>query len=635
MHSFGVAGRACRALLGLRIEDPDPHGHNHTNTTKIPTRTRSLPPALLKGYPFLFFSFRGISTKIIGKISQFLSPPEIENPVKNLSLSLAISVFALATLVSAQTQNAVSAPTSAPTTASTVSRTTKAVHYRLQGGTTKVDFRGTDLLQRASGEAKVEGKKTNFEIDAKFQGLEEATKFGLEFLTYVAWAVSPQGRPVNLGELTLDHSGNAHVKAYTDLQTFGMIVTAEPYFAVTQPGNMVVMESASVSGGGENIDAKYELVTRGTYSSTNTHIQDAIFGIDNKTPLELFEARNAVRIARIAAGDKYASSILPKANQQLMHAEELYRQKQKKEAVGVAAKEATETAEEARLMAVKQKAEDEAQAAAAAREAKARADAEAEAKRRAEAEAARAQAETARAQAEQARLQAEQARAQAEQAKAEAERMKQEAVAAAQEAALQKEAAEKAKSEAVAQQQVLSAETDKARAAAAQSDNLRQQAEKEKQELRARLLQQLNSILATRDSARGLVANMSDVLFRSGSFELLPGARERLAKVSGIVLAYPSLHVAVEGHTDSVGSDEYNQDLSEHRAQSVRDYFVQQGIRASAIEFRGFGKSQPIASNDTAEGRQQNRRVELVLSGDAIGNAGDEVPSPNATAQNK
>jgi outer membrane protein OmpA-like peptidoglycan-associated protein len=551
--------------------------------------------------------------------------------MKNLSLSLAILVCAVATLAAAQTQNSAPAPGIASTAVSTVSRTTKAVHYRLQGGTTKVDFQGTDLLQRASGEAKVEGKKTNFEIDAKFQGMEDATKFGLEFLTYVAWAVSPQGRPVNLGELTLDHNGSAHIKAYTDLQTFGMIVTAEPYFAVTQPGNMVVMESASVSGGGENIDAKYELVTRGTYSSTNTHIQDAIFGIDNKTPLELFEARNAVRIARIAAGDKYASSILPKANQQLLHAEELYRQKQKKETVGVAAKEATETAEEARLMAVRQKAEDEAQAAAAAREAKARADAEAEAKRRADAEAARAQAETARAQAEQARLQAEQARAQAEQAKAEAERMKQEALAAAQEAGRQKEAAEKAKSEAVAQQQVLSAETDKARAAAAQSENLRQQAEKEKQELRARLLQQLNSILATRDSARGLIANMSDVLFRSGSYELAPGARERLAKVSGIVLAYPSLHVAVEGHTDSVGSDEYNQELSEHRAQSVRDYFVQQGIPAGAIEFRGFGKSEPIASNETAEGRQQNRRVELVLSGDAIGNVGEEA-GPNQTA---
>jgi outer membrane protein OmpA-like peptidoglycan-associated protein len=535
-------------------------------------------------------------------------------------LSLAIIVFAAAALAAGQTQTApatTTATSSAAMPVATVSRTTKAMHYRLQGGSTKVDFRGTDLLQGASGEAKVDGKKINFEIDAKFQGVEDATKFGLEYLTYVLWAVSPQGRPVNLGEVYLDHRGSAQVKAFTDLQTFGMIVTAEPYFAVTQPGNMVVMESVSISGAAtENIDARYELVTRGTYSSTNAHIEGAIFGIDSKTPLELFEARNAVRIAHIAAADKYAASILSKAGQQLMHAEDLYRQKQNRAAVEAAAKEATETAEEARVMAVKQKAEEEAQAAAAAREAKARADADAEAKRRADAEAARAQ--------------AEQARAQAEQAKAEAERMKQEAQAAAQEAARQKDEAEKAKAEAVAQQQALAAETEKAKAAAAQSENLRQQAEQEKAELRARLLQQLNQVLATRDSARGLITNMSDVLFRSGSYELLPGARERLAKVSGIVLAYPSLHLAVEGHTDSVGGDEYNQNLSERRAESVRDYFVQQGIQAGSIVARGFGKTEPIASNDTPEGRQQNRRVELILSGEAIGTDDKLAPAPAA-----
>ena len=555
--------------------------------------------------------------------------------MKNLSLAIVL-VTAVASAQIAQPAS------SAPSTAATVTRTTQAVHYRLQGGTTKVDFQGTDLLQRASGEAKVEGKKTNFQIEVKFQGLEDATKFGLEYLTYVLWAVSPQGRPVNLGEVTLEH-GNAHIKAFTDLQAFGMIVTAEPYFAVTAPGNMVVMESAPLNGAGtQNIETKYDLVSRGTYSSTNTHIQDAIFGIDSKTPLELFEARNAMRIARIAAADKYASFIISKAGQQLMHAEEIYRQKQNRAAIEAAAKEATETAEEARLMAVKQKAEDEAQAAAAAREAKARADADAEAKRRAEAEKAPAQAQA--------------DRAAAEQAKAEALKMKQEAEAAALEAARQKVAAEKATAEAVAQQQLLAAETDKARQAAAQSDSLRQQAETarqqaeratqeaekatqqaeyEKQELRARLLQQLNSILATRDSARGLVANMSDVLFRSGSFELLPGARERLAKVSGIVLAYPTLHVAIEGHTDSIGSDDYNQQLSEHRAQAVRDYFVQQGINSATVEARGYGKTEPIASNDTTEGRQQNRRVELILSGDAIGNAGEAPPQTAATHQNQ
>ncbi len=554
--------------------------------------------------------------------------PRLRTSVKNLSLAILFAASAAfaqtATPVpSAQsassqqsapaTQAAATPSTSAATAEPTVSRTTKAVHYRLQGGSTKVDFHGTDLLEHATGEARVEGKKTNFLIEVKFQGMEDATKFGLEYLTYVLWAVSPQGRPVNLGEVTLEH-GNAHLKASTDLQTFGMIVTAEPYFAVTAPGNMVVMESAPVTETGtENIEARYDLVSRGTYSSTNTHIQDAIFGIDNKTPLELFEARNAMRIARIAAGDKYAAFIISKAGQQLMQAESAYRQKQNKAAVEALAKEATETAEEARLMAVKQKAEDDAQAAAAAREAKARAEADAEAKRRADAEAARVEAEKAR---------------------AEALRMKQEAEQAAAEAARQKAEAEKATAEAVAEQQKLAQEKEQAQQAAQQSELLRQQAEKEKQqaenekqELRARLLQQLNSILATRDSARGLVANMSDVLFRSGSFELLPGARERLAKVSGIVLAYPSLHVTIEGHTDSIGSDEYNQQLSERRAQAVRDYFVQQGINSASVEAHGYGKNEPIASNETPEGRQQNRRVELILAGDAIGTGEQQTSS--------
>ena len=551
-------------------------------------------------------------------------------------LALAFTLLAAAALASAQTQptspsnytttqtvttttvqtTSNSTPTPAPVPA--VSRTIKATHYRLQGGSAKIDFHGGDQMQHASGEAKVEGKKTNFEIDAKFQGFEDATKFGLEYLTYVLWAISPQGRPVNLGELTLDHHGNAQVKAYTDLQTFGMVVTAEPYFAVSQPGNLVVAESNSLSGASTDVDAKYELAPRGTYSATNSHINDAIFGIDTKTPLELFEARNAVRIAHIADADKYAASILSKAGQQLLNAETLYRQKQKKEAVSVAAKEATETAEEARLMAVKKKAEEDAQAAAAAREAKARADAAAEAQRRVEADAAR--------------QAADKARLEAEQAKAEAERMKQEAVAAAQEAARQKEEAEKAKQAAIDQQQALAADAAQARLDAQKADSLRQQAEREKQDLRARLLQQLNSILATRDSARGLVANMSDVLFRSGSFELAPGARERLAKVSGIVLAYPSLHVSIEGHTDSVGGDDYNQTLSERRAQAVRDYFVQQGIASNNVEAHGFGKNEPIASNDTPEGRAQNRRVELVLSGDAIGNTLDEPTQSPATS---
>jgi len=523
--------------------------------------------------------------------------------VRNL-LPVTTFVCALAMLAPAQTQ-----PAAKPTT---VVRTTKALHYRPQGSSVKIAFQGTDAMSSATGEAKVEGKKTNIEIDAKFQGLEDATKFGLEYLTYVLWAVSPQGRAVNLGELTVDH-GKGRLKTYTDMQTFGMIVTAEPYSAVSQPGNTVVLENIFVEGaGGEEITTKYELLGTGTYSSVNTHIQDAIFGIDPNTPRELFEARNAVRIAHIANADKYAPSIVAKADLQLKEAESAYRGKQDKRSIEAAAREAAQTAEESRVMAVKQKAEEETQAQAAAekraadeRAAKARTDAEAQSRARAEAEAARAQAEAAKA----------------------------EALQAAQEAARQKQEAEQAKAEALAQQQALAAEADKARQAAAQSEQMRQQAEKEKQELRARLLQQLNTVLATRDSARGLIANMSDVLFKSGSFELLAGARERLAKVSGIVLAYPSLRLSVEGHTDSVGSDDYNQQLSERRAEAVRDYMVQQGIASDAVSASGFGKTAPVATNDTPEGRQQNRRVELVLSGEAIGSIADANLDGNALSK--
>lgn len=510
-----------------------------------------------------------------------------------------------------------------PGSIQSVSRTTKARNYRRAGGFARVYFQGTEIMPRASGEARVLTKSTRIEIDAKFADLEDATKFGFEYLTYVLWAISPQGRAVNLGEVVLKH-GSGEVKAITDMQTFGMVVTAEPYFAVTQPGDVVVLENAldaDLQGKVENIGAKYELVARGIYSSSNTKIENAIFGIDRKTPLQLFEARNAVRIAHIAGADKYAGSTLAKAEQQLKSSEAVYRQRGDKKSVEAAARETVETAEEARVMAVQQKAEEDARAQAAAekraaqeREAKARADADAEIQRR---------------------QQAEQARVQAEAAQAAAERMKLEAEKAAQESARQKKEAERARADALAQQQAAQAAAEQAgrekaaalvqqRAAEAQAEKARQaaeQAESEKAELRARLLNQLNSILQTRDSARGLIVNMSDVLFDTGSYTLKPGAREKLAKISGIVLAHPGLSLEIEGHTDSVGTDEFNQQLSERRADSVRDFLAQQGVPASSITARGFGKTQPVTSNDTADGRQRNRRVELVVNGEAIGTA--------------
>jgi outer membrane protein OmpA-like peptidoglycan-associated protein len=509
------------------------------------------------------------------------------------------------------------AQTYAPAKATLVSHQMKAINYR-NASSSKVDMQGTELMPTANGEANVKSRTGRVEVDLKLSGLEAANRFGMEYLTYVMWAISPQGRAVNMGELVLDH-GQAKLKATTELQTFGLVVTAEPYFAVTQPGSLVVSENvlrSDTAGREEPIQFSYELLGRNAYSSTNARIDNAIFGIDPRTPLELFEARNAVRIARNANAEKYSSSALANAEHSLQQAESAYSSKANKTSVATYARDAAQTAEDARVMALKKQEEERLSQEASAREAQARAQAQAEAQRRAQAEADRAKAEADRAEAQRMRQEAEEEAQAAAKAKAEAETARQAAVE-------QQQAA-------IAQQQQLAAEADKARAAAAEADRLRQQAEKDKADLRARLLQQLNSVLETHDTARGLIANMGDVLFETGKYELKPEARERLARVSGILLAYSSLKVAIEGHTDSVGTDDYNQRLSEQRAEAVRVYLVSQGVAAQSVTARGLGKSQPIASNDTPDGRQRNRRVELVLSGDAIGTDVASMGAPGA-----
>jgi len=500
-------------------------------------------------------------------------------------------------------------------TSKVVSRTTKAVDYRHRGGSTKVDLRGTELMPQAKGEAKVESRTGRLEIDAKLSGLEPANKFGLEYLTYVLWAITPEGRANNLGEVVLDN-GKSEMHATTGLQAFGLIITAEPYFAVTQPSDLVVAENVvrqDTKGREEAIDVKYELLPKGLYAAQVEPIKDVVYGIDSKAPLDLFEARNAIRIARDSKADQYAASSFAKAEADLKQAEDYYRRKQGRTPIGTVAREAVQTAEESRVMSLKRQEEERVakeKEAAAGREAQARAEADAESRRREQAEA---------------------ERTAAEQAKAEAERAKREADLAAQKAAQEKQEAQAAQAEALAQQQALQAENEKTRAQAEEAELGRQKAESEKAEMRARLLKQLNAILVTRDTARGLIATMPDVLFETNRYTLRPAARESLAKVAGILLAYPDLRLEVDGHTDSVGSDAYNQELSEKRAASVRDYLVQQGIPIASVTVQGLGKTQPVASNATAAGRQQNRRVELVVSGEVIGTKiGSDIVVPNA-----
>ena len=495
-----------------------------------------------------------------------------------------------------------------------VSRTTKAINYHHRSGSTHIDFRGTELMPAARGEAKVESRLGSTKVETRLDHLSPANQYGPEYMTFVLWAITPEGRAVNLGEVVLQ-GDHADLLSTTDLQSFGLIVTAEPYFAVTQPSDVVVAENFvrnDTSGTIEQVDAKYELLQRGQYILDRGKYRPV--KVDPKGPLQLAEAENALEIARIAGADRYAADTLQKAQIDLQNARDFLRGNHDRKRSETNAREAAQMAEDARLISVK-KIQDEQlaaeRAAAAQREAEARAKAEKSA--------------------EEARLQ-QQRRSEAEAERLAAVQAKQDAQAAADRAAQERAAADAARAAAIEQQNILRAEADRSRLDAQQAQEAKQQAEAEKTQLRERLRQQLNLILETRETARGLIVNISDVLFDFNKYTLKPGAREKMAKVSGILLAYPGLKIQVEGHTDSIGSDEYNMKLSEERADAVRDYLIQQAVPSASVSAVGLGKEGPVASNDTAAGRQRNRRVELIVSGSPIG---IDLTEPSAASPNR
>jgi outer membrane protein OmpA-like peptidoglycan-associated protein len=486
---------------------------------------------------------------------------------------IALSLSAVAQ-TNAQTTTALEPMSRTPTfRVVVVSRTTPAVNYRHHSGATKVDFAGTNLMPTANGEAEVNSKRGTIEIKAEFGNLDKPTTFGNEYLTYILWAISPEGRAVNLGEVLVGGNSRSKLHVTTDLQAFALIVTAEPYYAVRQPSNVVVLENVirkDTKGTIETVDAKYELMERGGYIPTGYKFDPVV--LNAKLPLEFFEARNAVRIAQSEGAEQYAPDSYQKAVQLMNNTDEYATRKNVPDKPLIAvARETVQTAEDARAIAVK-KMDDQ----RLANERQASSDAQ-----------------------NQSQAQADDATRQKEQAQSDAA---------------------KAQSDMAASQAASAAAVTAAQADADQSRLAAQQAETDKAAMRARLSEQLNAILQTRDSARGLIVSMSDVLFDTGKYSLKPGAREKLAKVAGILLAYPGLNIEVGGYTDNVGGDDMNQKLSENRASSVRDYLVQQGVTTNSVSARGFGNTLPVASNDSSAGRQQNRRVELLVSGDAIGN---------------
>jgi outer membrane protein OmpA-like peptidoglycan-associated protein len=470
-----------------------------------------------------------------------------------------------------------------------------AINYFHRSGSTKIGFAGTSLMPQGKGSAQVESRRGRMVIDAKFEGLVPANSFGVEYLTYVLWAITPEGRPINLGEVLPDGSKSA-INVTTDLQSYGLIVTAEPYYAVTMPSDLVVMQNFvlpdKTQGIIEQVNAHYSLLPRGAY--TQTAGDRSVFHPitrNERSPLELYEAINAIQIAEADGAGKYASETLSTAKLNLQNAQDFDEHKKDRKQEITYAREAVQTAEDARIMTIrKMKAEDELH--------------QKEAQMAAEQSA------------QQSALAAQQAAA--EKAEADARAAQSEA------------AAEKARADQAAAQQ--------AAAAAQQQAN---QASNQTEEMREKLKAQLNAVLQTKETARGLIVNMSDVLFDFNKYTLKPDAREKLAKVSGILLSYPGLTLQVEGYTDNIGSDDYNQKLSEQRAGSVASYLETQGVTQNNVSAAGYGKSDPVADNSTSSGRAENRRVQLVVSGNAIGvqesapsnSGGQATTAPQAPVQ--
>lgn len=472
-----------------------------------------------------------------------------------------------------------------------VSRSIQAVTYRDRSGWTKVDFEGTSLASKAKGKAEVRSQSGGMMIKAEVKSLPAPRTFGPLYLTYVLWAITPDGRPYNLGEVVVDKNGNWDGEVTTQLQAFGLIVTAEPYFNVHQPSDVVVMQNIirkDTLGKWQTVDAKFELLPRGqyTYKVPESQLKPVDLNSDKKSPLELYEAQNAVQIAKYAKADEFAPDQYKKAEDLWQQAQQYRARKEWKPTI-MTAREAVQTAEDARTVSLRKQRDLALQ------------------QERQESEAKQAAA----------RQRAAESAQQAQDAQQQAQAAQQQAQLEAQ----QRAQAEAAQREADAARARASDEAARAHQAASESDRLRAQAEADKNQLRERLLQQFNSVLPTHETPRGLVVNLQDVLFDTGKYSLKSAAQLALARISGIVVSHPGLNLQVEGYTDSTGSMEFNQKLSEQRANAVRDFLLTQGVNTNSMTAIGYGVNYPVASNQTSAGRQLNRRVELVVSGEVIG----------------
>ena len=463
-----------------------------------------------------------------------------------------------------------------------VERSLQAVNYQYRSGPTEIDFRGTVLLPNSKGHATVESKRGGIDIDAKFDKLTPPTPFGRQYLTYVLWAISPEGAPHNLGEVVPNGGDSAHLHVTTDLQVFGLLVTAEPYSAVRQPSDVVVMENQvrpDTIGQTQPIIAKAELLSRGQFTYDK---QAGMAAAAVNTPrvsmdeyeklLEIYQAENAIGIARAAHADELAPETFNKAQASYDEARRLLDGRVGVSLVVQAARAAAQTADDARMIALRREQEQRVtQAEQQARQANADAQ-----QARADADAARAQADAARAQADAERTARQQAESQAVEAPSSQDLP------------------------------IAPPPPPAAPAPPARSEH----SPIAYRDQRMRMLERLNAVAPTHDTPRGLVITIADSGFDAGTPR--SDTSDALARLTP-VLMQPGVRVSVEGYSDSAAGAA----MSELRTEAVRDMLVGRGV--SSVTIRSFADSRPLTSNATAEGRMENRRVEIVVSADAIG----------------
>ena len=489
-------------------------------------------------------------------------------------------------------------------TVTVVERTINAVDYRYRGGPTSLNFRGTVLLPHAKGEAQVESKAGRTEIDAKFDRVEAPTRYGKEYLTYVLWAISPEGHAKNLGELMPGSSDHAKLHVTTDLQAFGMLVTAEPYSAVRQPSDVVVLENVvrpDTIGGVEPISAKYELLPRGQYTYnvpsdlTAGAAKGEMLPMDRyESLLEVYQAQNAIQIAKAAGADRYATDTFNKAERLYETARDGQMRKADRTTIVTAARQAAQTAEDARII-TERRMQDEKLAASqeqiALAEEKAARERELRLRAEADAQAARSQASAERSVLEEER----------------SSRLRAEEYSAAARAVPPPPPAP------------ISTNTTIVESSSGAPVNAQQM------DMRMRLARELNGAMTTRDTPRGLVVSLPDSDFRGTS--LNPSVYGALLRVAAAIRAHPGLNVQVEGHTDNSLGETRAEEYSYARAVAVRSEMARAGVPATSVSARGYGSTRPLASNASASGREQNRRVEITITGDSIG----DQPSWNKT----